>query len=178
MNEADFPGLGHWPRDNWRRFMKPKGIATVWFDSRNAEAADKQDGSKFLKQLRLPGYIMVGRGHRKYWLCQYATPVDNDTTMLYNINLFRRTSLVGELYDRAHYAVFRGWAHDWLFSGQDKRILDGWEVGPERLANTDIGVQQWRAFSAQNARRPPTAAGALETSAAANLERKDAAHVS
>ena len=170
VNEADFPDLGHWPRDNWRRFMKPKGVATVWFDSKNADAAEKRDGSKFLKQLRLPGYIMIGRGHRKYWLCQYATPVDNDTTILYNINIFKRTSLWSELYDRIHYGLFRGWAHDWLFSGQDKKILDDWEVGPERLAKTDLGVVQWRKFSAENARKP--SASTVSGADAANSSTK------
>jgi phenylpropionate dioxygenase-like ring-hydroxylating dioxygenase large terminal subunit len=153
VDEAEFAGLGKWPLDRWHRIMKPRGIATVWFDS-SKDSGEVQDGSKFLKQLRMPGYIMIGRGHRKYWLGQYATPVDSNTTMLFNINIFRRTSIWSELCDRVHYGIFRGWAHDWLFSGQDKRILDDWEVGPELLSKTDMGVLQWRKFSAENARRP------------------------
>jgi phenylpropionate dioxygenase-like ring-hydroxylating dioxygenase large terminal subunit len=165
VDEADFPGLGKWPHDRWHRVMKPRGLATVWFDSKNAEAGEMQDGSKFLKQLRLPAYILIGRGHRQYWLCQYATPIDADTTMLFNINIFKRRSLWGEIYDRAHYAVFRGWAHDWLFSGQDKRILDDWEIGPEVLSKTDMGVMQWRKFSVENARRPAVDAPASAATA-------------
>lgn len=164
IHEADFPGLGKWPRDLWYRFMKPRGVATVWFDAQNASAADKQDGSKFLKQLRMPAYMMIGRGHRNYWLCQYLVPVDEKRTLLFNINIFRRKSWWSEWYDRIHYTVFRGWAHDLIFSGQDKRILDDWEEGEESLSKTDLGVVQWRRYCVKHARKPPAAAAAANPS--------------
>ena len=151
--EAEFPRLGKWPRNEWYRFMKPRGLATVWFDP---DAKDQvRDGSKFLKQLRLPAYILIGRGHRNYWLCQYATPMENGTTRLFNINLFRRRSVFSEISDRIHYALLRSWMHDIIFSGQDKRILDSWEIGPEYLSKTDLGVVQWRRYSVENSRKAP-----------------------
>jgi phenylpropionate dioxygenase-like ring-hydroxylating dioxygenase large terminal subunit len=161
VTEAEFPGLGRWPRSNHHRFMKPRGVATTWYDPDKDDKERAPDGSKFLKQLRLPAYILVGRGHRNYWLCQYATPLTEHTTRLFNINIFRRRSMVSELKDRVHYATFRWWAHDVIFSGQDKRILDDWEIGPERLSGTDAGVMQWRRYSVAHARQPtPGAADA------------------
>ncbi len=156
--EGDFPGLGKWPRNQWYRFMKPTGLGTAWFDPSASDVA--KDGSKFLKQLRLPAQILIGRARRNYWLCQYLTPIDESTTRLFNINIFRRDSLFSELYDRIHYVLFRGWAHDRIFSGQDKRILDDWEIGPEMLSKTDRDVMAWRRYSVENARRPAPVAGA------------------
>jgi len=163
--EADFPRVGKWPRNEWYRFMKPTGLATVWFDPNEKESA--KDGSKFLKQLRLPAYILIGRGHRNYWLCQYATPMGKGTTRLFNINIFRRRGLTSAIKDRVHYAVWRSWVHDVVFSGQDKRILDDWEIGPEHLSKTDKAVVHWRRFSVEHARRAPqtvTAEARIEVS--------------
>lgn len=153
--EADFPGVGKWPISSWYRFMKPAGVGTVWAEGTGESGEGDIDGSKFLKQLRLPGYILIGRGHRNYWLCQYATPMGENTTRLFNINIFRRSSLFSELKDRVHYALFRVWAHDIIFSDQDRHILDDWEIGPERLSKTDREVMRWRRFSGEHARRAP-----------------------
>lgn len=168
--EAEFSGLGKWPRNEWYRFMKPTGIASVWFDQNTAE--EHPDGSKFLKQLRLPAYILIGRGHRNYWLCQYAMPIDEHTTRLFNINLFRRRSAFSWLYDHLHYALWRGWVHDIVFSGQDKRILDDWEIGPEILSKTDQGVIQWRKYSVANARRSLSSAVVEPRTEVTQVERR------
>ena len=82
--------------------------------------------------------------------------MENGTTRLFNINLFRRRSSFSEISDRIHYVLLRCWMHDVIFSGQDKRILDDWEIGPEYLSKTDLGVVQWRRFSVENARKAPT----------------------
>jgi hypothetical protein len=80
--------------------------------------------------------------------------MDENHTRLFNINCFRRRGLWRELYDRVHYAVWRGWAHDWIFSGEDKTVVEQIVNGRERLSKTDIGVIGWRKFASANARRP------------------------
>jgi hypothetical protein len=45
------------------------------------------------------------------------------------------------------------WVHDWLFSDQDKRILERVVPGPEELSRSDMGVIGWRRFAADHARR-------------------------
>ncbi|MEJ1975821.1 MAG: Rieske 2Fe-2S domain-containing protein [Acetobacteraceae bacterium] len=76
---------------------------------------------------------------------------------LFNINCFRRRGTKRALYDRIHYAVWRGWAHDWIFSGEDKTVVESVVAGRERLSKTDIGVIGWRKFASANARRTPAA---------------------
>jgi hypothetical protein len=46
------------------------------------------------------------------------------------------------------------WAHDWLFSNQDKWIVEAIRPGPEMLSKTDVGVVAWRWFATKNARGP------------------------
>jgi hypothetical protein len=60
-----------------------------------------------------------------------------------------------DLYQRAHYYLFRRWVHDRMFSDQDKVLIESTVPGPERLSKTDIGVIAWRKFAGSYARRPP-----------------------
>jgi hypothetical protein len=82
-------------------------------------------------------------------------PIDENRTRLFNINCFRRRGRKRELYDRLHYAVFRGWAHDWLFSGQDKKVVESVSYGPERLSRTDVGLVGWRKFAGTKGHKVP-----------------------
>jgi hypothetical protein len=56
--------------------------------------------------------------------------------------------------------------HDWLFSDQDKRILERVIPGKEMLSRSDVGVVAWRRFAVANARRPPGIASAMQPPAA------------
>ena len=154
ITEADFPGLGHWPRTMWHRFMKPtgRGVRANWESTRAA----MEYGVLTPSSTRLPGMVIVARAHGQYFLVQWAMPIDEHRTRLFNINCFRRAGRWQEIKDRVHWAVFRGWAHDWIFSGQDKTVVESVVSGRERLSKTDIGVIGWRKFAGQNARRPQT----------------------
>lgn len=150
VERADFPGLGPWPPNEWYRVLKPMGLGTAWFDPGIPGA--EHDGSTFLKQMRLPAQILVGRAKRNYWLCQTLAPIDENNTRLFNINIFKRTGAFREALARLHYFAWRSWAHDRIFSNQDKRILDDWEIGLEHLAKTDRDVVRWRKFAGRHAR--------------------------
>jgi phenylpropionate dioxygenase-like ring-hydroxylating dioxygenase large terminal subunit len=150
INSAEFPGLGRFPQSTWHRVMKPtgRGVRANWHTTRAAQ----EFGVLTPTAVRLPGMVTVARPNAEYFLIQWAVPLDADNTRLFNINCFRRTTRLRELRDRLHYAVFRGWAHDWIFSGQDKAVVESVMVGPEMLSRTDIGLVGWRRFIRANAR--------------------------
>jgi nitrite reductase/ring-hydroxylating ferredoxin subunit len=153
MTEADFPGLGRFPGNEWWRFMKPTGRgATTGFENSKAR---KVYGIKNQSELWLPGLTVVGRLTGEYALIQWAVPIDGETTRCFNINNWRRMGRPREFLDRAHYYLFRRWVHDRLFSDQDKVLIESTVPGPERLSRTDAGVIAWRKFAGASARRPP-----------------------
>lgn len=154
IRSADFPELGTYPRKTWHRFMKPTGRGA----SRDLLTPKARDEYKVQDpyQTRLPGVVLIGRPTGEYTLVQWAAPIDAEHTRLFNINCFRRHGKVRELYDRAHYYLWRRWAHDIVFSGQDRRILEQLVPGEERLSRTDAGMIAWRKFAGGNARTPDT----------------------
>ncbi|HUA54977.1 MAG TPA: aromatic ring-hydroxylating dioxygenase subunit alpha [Candidatus Sulfotelmatobacter sp.] len=156
MRAADFPGLGRYPRRTWHRFLKPSGRG----GSRNVITDKARNVYKMtdVYQTRLPGAVMIGRSNGEYALVQWAVPLDAETVRLVNINCFRRHGPLRALYDRVHYWLWRGWAHDIVFSGQDQRILEQLIPGAERLSRTDTGLIAWRKFAGANARRPDSGA--------------------
>jgi phenylpropionate dioxygenase-like ring-hydroxylating dioxygenase large terminal subunit len=153
IRAGDYPGLGRWPRKEWYRFMKPTGRGKVPNVAKSK--AEAVYGIKHLRQQRMPGYALIGRTSGEYWLSQHATPLDADNCRLINLNMFRRRGRLSEIYDRVNYAAWRGWAHDIVFSGQDKRLLDDLKPGAEKLSRTDKGVVFWRKYAVLHARRPP-----------------------
>jgi phenylpropionate dioxygenase-like ring-hydroxylating dioxygenase large terminal subunit len=152
MTSADYPGLGHFPKPEWWRFMKPTGRgATTGFENSKAH---RVYGIKNQSELWLPGLTVVGRLTGEYSLIQWAVPIDGETTRCFNINNWRRMGRTREFLDRAHYYLFRRWAHDRMFSDQDKALIESTVPGPERLSRTDVGVIAWRKFAGASARRP------------------------
>jgi phenylpropionate dioxygenase-like ring-hydroxylating dioxygenase large terminal subunit len=156
MTSADYPGLGSFPNKEWWRVMKPSGRGnTQGFETSKAHVVY---GIENQSEVWLPGLIIVGRLSGEYCLVQWAVPIDAETTRCFNVNCWRRLGRWREIYDRVHYYLWRGWAHDHLFSDQDKKMVEALIPGPERLAKTDVGVIAWRRFAGAHARRP---AGAL-----------------
>ena len=152
MTKADYPGLGRFPKEEWWRFMKPTGRgATAGFENSKAH---KVYGIKNQSELWLPGLTVVGRLTGEYSLIQWAVPIDGETTRCFNINNWRRMGRVRESLSRTYYYLFRRWAHDRLFSDQDKALIESTVPGPERLSKTDVGVIAWRKFAGTSARRP------------------------
>jgi phenylpropionate dioxygenase-like ring-hydroxylating dioxygenase large terminal subunit len=152
MTKAEYPGLGRFPNNEWWRVMKPAGRGNVQgFENSKARQVY---GIRNQSEVWLPGFVIVGRLSGEYALVQWAVPVDAETTRCFNINNWRRLGRWRELYDRVHYYLWRGWAHDRMFSDQDKAMVEALVPGPERLSKTDIGVIAWRKFAGTHARRP------------------------
>jgi hypothetical protein len=98
-----------------------------------------------------------------------VTPLDANRTLYYSFSVFRRRGMLRNFANRLFWLVWLSWVHDWLFSDQDKRVLEAVIPGNELLSRSDIGVAAWRRFVVTHARRPPgvarePAAGAEEIS--------------
>jgi hypothetical protein len=105
----------------------------------------------------LPSIAMIGRPSGDFFTVRWIVPIDRDTTLLYNLNCWRRLGAWRTARDRLKWLVWNSWAHDWLFSDQDKWIVEAIAPGPELLSRTDVGVAAFRRFALRNARRPVAA---------------------
>ncbi|HEX9466274.1 MAG TPA: Rieske 2Fe-2S domain-containing protein [Alphaproteobacteria bacterium] len=161
ISEADYPGLGRFPppQEAWRRVLKPVGRGKE-IDAEKSPAVTKY-GIKFRHMSLLPSLALIGRPSGDYFVCRWVVPVDATTMVLYTFNLFRRAGRLQFLADWALWLAWNSWAHDWLFSEEDKWICEAVNpTGKELLSRTDVGVAAWRRFAVANARRPPAAASA------------------
>lgn len=110
----------------------------------------------------LPSIALIGRPTGNFFTCRLVTPIDEDTTVLYNFNLFRRRGSFAALLNSLKWVFWSSWAHDWLFSDQDKFVVEKIRPGPELPSKTDVGLTAWRWFMAKNARRPEAVPPPLE----------------
>ncbi|HTY66303.1 MAG TPA: Rieske 2Fe-2S domain-containing protein [Alphaproteobacteria bacterium] len=158
ISSAEYPGLGRFPtrRESWFRILRPVGRGKEI--DRDKSPAVVKYGIKFRQMSRLPSLSLIGRPSGDYFVCRWVVPVDAGTTLLYTFNLFRRRGPLAAIGDWLTWVLWLSWAHDWLFSEQDKWIVEAIKPGPEVLSRTDVGVVAWRRFAAANARRPQPAA--------------------
>ncbi|HEV7803107.1 MAG TPA: Rieske 2Fe-2S domain-containing protein [Burkholderiales bacterium] len=169
ITSADYPGLGRFPpKQEWYRVMKATGRG-VELDPVNSPAAKKY-GIRHRHISMLPTINLIGRPSGDFFTCRWITPVDEQTTILWNFNLFRKRGKLSVLADWIAWIFWKSWAHDWLFSDQDKWIVERMTPGPELLSRTDLSVSAWRRFVATHARKPPA-----EQAQAAPEHRKDSA---
>jgi phenylpropionate dioxygenase-like ring-hydroxylating dioxygenase large terminal subunit len=156
INKAEYPGLGQFPpaRETWYRRLKPTGRGKD-IDPTNSPAVVKY-GYLHRQSSLLPGITLIGRTSGDYFMCRWVVPIDATTTLFYTFSRFRRRGALATLRDRLQWIFWLSWTHDWLFSDQDKRVLERVKSQRETLSRTDTGVAAWRRFVAEHARRPPT----------------------
>ena len=111
----------------------------------------------------LPSIALIGRPTGNFFTCRFVAPVDENTTILYNLNLFRRRGSFAALLNSLKWVFWSSWAHDWLFSDQDKYVVERIRPGTELLSRTDTGLTAWRWFMSRNARQPEVPAAAPES---------------
>jgi phenylpropionate dioxygenase-like ring-hydroxylating dioxygenase large terminal subunit len=165
VTELDYPGLGTFPppRERFRRMLRPRGRGKE-MDPTTAQAT-RRYGIHYRHMSRLPAVTLVGRPSGDYFMVRWVTPVDGDTTLFYSLNAFRRRGALATFGDRAGWLLWQSWTHDWIFSDQDKTLVEGVRLDAEQLSRSDMGVVAWRRFMVENARRPPHA-GDGETASA------------
>jgi phenylpropionate dioxygenase-like ring-hydroxylating dioxygenase large terminal subunit len=149
---ADYPGLGTFPPKNetWYRFLKPTGRGKE-IDAK-AQAVTKY-GVKYRQSSLMPGATFIGRPNGNYFALRWVTPIDADSNFYYSWSLFRRQGWWRTLKERLFWIFWVSWVHDWLFSDQDKRLLEKVIPGKEIYSRTDTGVIAWRRYAADHARR-------------------------
>jgi len=149
---AEYPGLGTFPpkRETWYRFLMPTGRGK---EINAKDQAVVKYGVKYRQSSLMPGATFIGRPSGDYFVLRWVTPIDADSNFYYSWSLFRRRGRWRTLTQRLFWLCWLSWAHDWLFSDQDKRILEKVIPGKELHSRTDAGMIAWRRYAADHARR-------------------------
>lgn len=117
--EADFPGLGRWPK---RRFWKrSKGGSRV--------------------SIRLPGLLRVNRGHLLHFEWYVPTTSGNHRYLQFVVQ--HRKGLRAVLFRLYYWTYFR-WIFHVQFNDQDASMVELMQTPPERLYRPDISLIAWR----------------------------------
>jgi len=136
--EADYPGVGHWPRySRLRRLL--------------AKVGKKPNRERpYPNEFRLPCMI-----HNKYYYythIRWAVPVDENTTrnfQTYAGSFEGPRSLTFSL----HYWLWHRWVFHMMFNGQDEGIVEALDYsGHERLYKPDGSITQLRRYIETHAR--------------------------
>ena len=173
ITSAEYPGLGRFPPvQEWYRVLPATGRAQE-LDPVNSPAATKYD-IRYRHISMLPAINLIGRPSGDFFTCRWITPIDEQTSLLWNFNLFRRKGRSAFVRDWLGWLLWKSWAHDWLFSDQDKWIVENVTPGPELLSRTDVGVSAWRRFAVAHARRPSASTELKESEGAAHSESASA----
>ena len=162
ISSAEYPGLGKFPPPNetWYRILKPTGRGRE-IDTKSAAVV--KHGVKYRQSSLVPSATLIGRPNGNFFALRWVTPIDADSCYYHSWSLFRRRGRWRALTDRLFWIFWVSWVHDWLFSDQDKRVLEAVIPGPEELSRSDMGVVAWRRYAGDHARRR-VAAGNLPDS--------------
>ncbi len=157
-DEAEFPGLGHWPQiPRWKRIAKKifragtaRGHPFTLPDGRPAAITE---------DLHLPGWRRVRvRLHTVF--VEWAVPIDEGATrhFLWDVvTVPEDENAVQALIRKARLALFRylvyptywRWAYNKRYVGQDQGILESIRPGRERLQANDAGIIAWRRLASR-----------------------------
>ncbi len=148
--DAEFAGLGRYPRSRWWRVISRK-------------QKDRPEGFGYKAELRMPGYLIL-RGQMDAFLgvehdnVGWPVPIDEHFTqyvgfiITYPKNALRRwfLNLWWKYYRYLHFAFLR----------QDKRLVETQDYVSESLSSIDTGIVAWRHLAPKVARRAEFPGGA------------------
>lgn len=138
--QADYPGLGKFPRRWWWRVLSRRTAAGVG------------------AEVRMPGYIVLPRRREPYfgfsftgW--QWPIPIDENHTRILEATITYPKRPADKLFYRLWWHAYYKYIHRWYFTYQDRRLMEAQNYrDPESLCATDAGVTLWRRLAAQTAR--------------------------
>jgi nitrite reductase/ring-hydroxylating ferredoxin subunit len=139
--QADYPGLGRYPRRAWWRVLTRRTPAGVG------------------AEVRMPGYIVLSQRREPYfgffftgW--QWPIPVDEHRTRILEATItYPRNVLSGFGY-RLWWNLYYKWVHRWAFTYQDERQIGVQNYRKfETVCSTDVGITLWRRLARQSARQ-------------------------
>jgi phenylpropionate dioxygenase-like ring-hydroxylating dioxygenase large terminal subunit len=118
--EAEFPGLGTWPRRKWWK----RGF-----------------GNTARTSLRLPGVLRVK--YRTWTHFEWYVPVDGDRHIYVQLATMSR-GFLANLRFRLYYWLWVRWIFHGLFNDEDRLMVDVMDAPPERLYRPDVSITEWR----------------------------------
>jgi phenylpropionate dioxygenase-like ring-hydroxylating dioxygenase large terminal subunit len=132
--DADFPGLGPWPRKRpWYR-NRPGGAVVA---------------------IRLPGTLRV---EYKTWThFEWWVPIDAETHLYVQLGRRNKRKYPGRLGKLRFWLYYNFWVR-WIFHGafnhQDELMVDVMDSPPERLYRPDVSIIEWRRLVEETSRGP------------------------
>jgi nitrite reductase/ring-hydroxylating ferredoxin subunit len=135
FEQADYPGVGKWPRKDFWRFKGGKGQIVVC-------------------AARLPATFLVDHGDWQDY--QMFVPVDRARHLTLQVSM-KRTRGFGMLKWKLRYWVYIRYIHHHLLNRrEDGFIVSKMSCPPEQLFRPDISIVGWRHWCHKHARRAPT----------------------
>jgi len=137
--QADYPGLGRFPRRSWWRIVTTPRLGRGY-------------------DVRMPGYIVLRRPTPflkfRTSSVQWPVPIDKDHTRVLTLYItYPRNALV-KVAQQLWYTVYFQWLLKG-FVGQDKALIENQRYrDPEKLSASDTGIIHWRRLAATIERAP------------------------
>ena len=137
--QADYPGLGKFPRQLWWRVLSRRS------ESRTAGA-----------DIRMPGYIVLHLRDPYFGvrMVNFGWPIPVDEGHMRHLNF-----IITYPKNPLHKAVLNAWYHGYFwpmhrrFILQDRRLLEVQNRARETLSGSDVGVIHWRRLAPKLARQ-------------------------
>jgi len=138
--QADYPGLGRYPRKAWWRVLTRRTPAGVG------------------AEVRMPGYIVLPLRREPYfgfpftgW--QWPIPVDENRTRILEATITYPRNVLSRFGYRLWWNLYYKWVHRWAFTYQDENQIEVQNYrSRETLCSTDVGITLWRRLARQSAR--------------------------
>ena len=136
--DADYPGLGKWPRKQW------------WQRSERRGTSSKQDADEVIKAMDAPGTASIRMPctlrilMNPTWVhYDWCVPVDAENYRYVQIAVRFKGGRAGMRF-KALYWGFLRWAFHGQFTGQDEWMVSVTDAPPERLYRPDVSIIAWR----------------------------------
>jgi len=139
--QAEYPGLGKFPRNLWFRVLKRRTSGGVG------------------AEVRMPGFILLPKRREPYWGFAYATVqwpiyVGPNMTRILELSITFPKSVIHKILYKIWWKTYYKFIHRWFFTHQDKRLMEVQNYrAPETLCSTDVGVTIYRRLAVKIARR-------------------------
>lgn len=145
--QAEYPGLGKFPRHMWWRVLRRRYKRKEWSGTSTAGG-----------DVRMPGNIVVKIRDPYFGVhisnLGWPVPIDANHTRHLNLIVTYPKKFITKVAMRLWYKIYYRAMHK-RFVGQDRRLIEVQEYrNPESLSVTDVGLVQWRHLAAKLVRQP------------------------
>ncbi len=161
--QADYPGLGKFPRNYWFRILKrrtPGGVGA---------------------EVRMPGYIVLAKRREPYLGFTYSTMqwpihVGPNKTRILEVSITYPKTFLHKLFYKVWWNTYYKFIHRWFFTYQDKRFMEVQNYrDPEVLSSSDVGVTIYRRLALKIARQNGSQPSVNQASSEAESRVQEAA---